>query len=484
MDDVLSTALDLSLGLASFAVRTTGEVEVVVCDAVPFEGGKDRIAALARSSLEHPDAQGRDMFWNAEVATAAGSADRPLACVVVPAWAGSVRIGLLGVVDTWLPEPDDDQRAGLEHLARTLARALTPAPAPAAWPDSSPFSAPAPAGGAGVHPGVVGGQSPWQAHEPGAAGGDWPPGAPLAGSGAEPRARASVQIDATQLAAALDDGVVCVDAQGIVVLSNRAADAFYGLSERSSLVGAQLPALRGDRAEDGEPLGLGDDPVLRAARAGEPCALTVATGEHSANPRWVTVSARPFALGARRGVLVVLHDSTAEWLERERLTRFALYDPLTGLANRYLLLEEIGRMLQGLGRNGGSVALVYMDLDRFKHINDEHGHDVGDEVLGAVARRLRGAVRSDDVVARLGGDEFVIAHTTLEPLPDGDVVVSRLRDVLSAPFRVRGHVFDVGASIGWVSTDRGDVRPESLLARADHAMYRHKRQRAPERLQG
>ena len=143
--------------------------------------------------------------------------------------------------------------------------------------------------------------------------------------------------------------------------------------------------------------------------------------------------------------------------------------------------EELGRMLQGLGRRGGAVALVYLDLDRFKAINDEHGHDTGDEVLSALARRLRGAVRGDDVVARLGGDEFVLAHLSAESRPDGDLVVSRLRKVLSAPFRVRGQVFDVGASIGWVSTDRADVGPEALLARADRAMYQSKRERAAQR---
>jgi diguanylate cyclase (GGDEF)-like protein len=150
---------------------------------------------------------------------------------------------------------------------------------------------------------------------------------------------------------------------------------------------------------------------------------------------------------------------------------------LTNLANRYLLLEELRRMLQGLARRGGSVALVFIDLDHFKRINDEYGHDVGDEALTAVARRLVGAVRGDDVVSRLGGDEFVIAHVSTDRQPDGDHMVSRVRKVLSAPFRLRGQAFDVGASIGWVSTDSSDVGPDELLSRADQAMYRHKRDR-------
>lgn len=129
-------------------------------------------------------------------------------------------------------------------------------------------------------------------------------------------------------------------------------------------------------------------------------------------------SARPVAMDGLDGALVVLHDSTAEWLEQERLSHYALYDPLTGLANRYLLLEELRRMLQGLGRS---------------------------------------------------------------EVPDGDLVVSRLRKVMSAPFRVRGQAFEVGASVGWVSTDRDGVGPDALLAQADRAMYRHERDRAPAR---
>ena len=123
------------------------------------------------------------------------------------------------------------------------------------------------------------------------------------------------------------------------------------------------------------------------------------------------------------------------------------------------------------------MALVYLDLDDFKGINDEYGHEVGDEVLAAVARRLKGAVRGEDVVSRLGGDEFVIAHVSDLRVPDGDLVVSRIRKVLSAPLRLRTQVFDVAASIGWVSTDADDVSPDALLARADRAMYRHKQER-------
>jgi len=450
IDDSLRTALDLCLGLGSFVVTMTGTVHRVLSDAMPPEDGWRRIEVLARNCLSHPAALGRELFWNAEVSTEAESADRSLACVVVPVWSDGAQRGLLGVVDIWLPEPDDYQRDGLLRLASDVARLLP-----------SPGSPPAPA-------------HPVDEPESGTTTEVRPPTAPSA-------ARSPVHIDAAGLVASLDDGIMCLDEAGIVVLTNRTADAMHGLPPGRTLLGSQIPMTSGLRTEDGKVLAHDRHPGLLALQEGVARDAHLTVGEEADGPRHLAVSARPFPIEGQRGVLVVLHDTTAEWMEQQRLSHYALYDPLTGLANRYLLLEELRRMLQGLGRRGGSVALIYTDLDDFKRINDEHGHDMGDEVLGAFARRLRGAVRSDDVVARLGGDEFVIAHATTVQPPDDDLVVSRLRKVLSAPFTVRGIAFDVGASMGWVSTDKGDVGPDTLLAKADRAMYRHKRDRATSR---
>jgi diguanylate cyclase (GGDEF)-like protein len=449
IDAGLRTALDLCLGIGAFVVSMTGVVRLVVSDAMPPEDGSRRIEVLARNCLSHPAANGHELFWNAEVSTEEGSADRSLACVVMPAWSGDLEVGLLGVVDTWLPEPDGHQRAGLARLAADLAHLL-------------------------AHGTRSGGAAPADPRAPE----EVPPGTP----DAPPSGRRAVpaHVDAADLLASLDDGIMCLDAEGTVVIANQPADALYGLPPGRTLVGSPLPATSALSTEDGQVLAHDRHPAMLTLGDGVPRDVQVTVGEEGDGQRHVAMSTRPFPIDGRPGVLVVLHDTTAEWLEQQRLTHYALYDPLTGLANRYLLLEELRRMLQGLGRRGGSVTLIYMDLDDFKRINDEHGHDMGDEVLGAFARRLRGAVRSDDVVSRLGGDEFVIAHATAGH-PDGDLVVSRLRKVLTAPFTVRGLVFDVGASIGWVSTERGDVGPDALLARADRAMYRHKRDRAAAR---
>ncbi len=462
IDVGLRTAVDLCLGLGAFVVSMTGVVHAVVSDAMPPDDGARRIEVLARNCLSHPAAHGRDLFWNAEVSTEAGSADRSLACVVMPAWSGDLEVGLLGVVDTWLPEPDARQRAGLARLAADLAPLLLRGPRKGGAPPASPR---------GPEEALLGGPE-----EALLGGSDAPP---LGGPDETPSARRAVpaHVDAADLLASLDDGIMCLDAEGTVVMANQSADAMHGMAPGRTLVGSPLPTTGVLRGEDGQVLAHDRHPALLTLEDGVARDVHLTVGEEGDSQRHVAMSARPFPIDGRRGVLVVLRDTTAEWTEQQRLTQYALYDPLTGLANRYLLLEELRRMLQGLGRRGGSVTLIYMDLDDFKRINDEYGHDMGDEVLSAFARRLRGAVRSDDVVSRLGGDEFVIAHATAGH-PDGDLVVSRLRKVLTAPFTVRGLVFDVGASIGWVSTERGDLGSDALLAKADRAMYRHKRDRA------
>lgn len=502
IDDALRLATDLCLALGAFAVGLTGTVRQYVSEAVPPDDVLRRMERLARSCLVHPAAHGRELFWNAEVSTDTGFSDRSLACAVLPVWHASTQIGLLGIVDTWLPEPDDDQRAGLAALAAGLARSMQPVggdhPEGLEGQDRAaahPESAPRRTGARGPEPPAQAGRPPEP--EPPAPAGPGPeapaqavpppeptaqvadpgvPGAPPAASPSGERA----PVEAADLVAAFEDAVICLDGAGTVVLANRAAEVLYGLDAAATLVGSALPERDAFRREDGSPLPREEHPALLVLRDGVARSLPVLVGESEGQRRF-TLSARVFTVGDGGGALAVMHDTTAEWMEQQRLSRYAMYDPLTGLANRYLLEEELRRMLQGLGRRGGSVSLVYLDLDKFKLINDEHGHDMGDEVLGAVARRLRGAVRGDDVVARLGGDEFVIAHASAESRPDGDLVVSRLRKVLCAPFRVRGHAFDVGASIGWVSTDRGDLDPEALLARADRAMYQSKRDRAARR---
>jgi diguanylate cyclase (GGDEF)-like protein/PAS domain S-box-containing protein len=281
-----------------------------------------------------------------------------------------------------------------------------------------------------------------------------------------------------QLLDSVDEGIVCCDADGRVVLANTAARVMHGLPPDQPMVGLPLPAVTALRTPDGSPLSLESHPLMLALRGGVPVTARFVREDDPDHRVHVAVSARPLRPGGPVGAVAVLRDVSAELEKQESLEYFALHDPLTGVANRYLLLEELRRMLDGLARRGGFVSLVYLDLDNFKEVNDIHGHDIGDEVLRAITRRLQRAVRGEDVVARIGGDELVVAHVTMDRLSDADTIVARLRKVLSAPYRFGSLVLDVGASVGWVSTSTSDTSAEALITEADRAMYEEKRRRA------
>lgn len=162
----------------------------------------------------------------------------------------------------------------------------------------------------------------------------------------------------------------------------------------------------------------------------------------------------------------------------QELEHSALHDPLTGLANRRLLSDRLSRAMSRRARHGGEPALAMIDLDSFKPVNDEHGHQVGDALLVQIGRRLRAAVRDEDVVARLGGDEFVVLYEQL-PVGDRHTIADALRARLLAAFdrdfEVEGRRLRVGASIGLAVARDGELG-YGLLGRADERMYQVKAQ--------
>jgi diguanylate cyclase (GGDEF)-like protein len=148
---------------------------------------------------------------------------------------------------------------------------------------------------------------------------------------------------------------------------------------------------------------------------------------------------------------------------RRQLYDAAHRDALTGLANRKAFLESL------TSDTGGAV--LYCDLDRFKSVNDEHGHVAGDELLRAVAGRIKACVRADDVVARLGGDEFAVHCARMTPAEAGDLA-QRIHDAVVEPFRVQGRTASIGISIGVAHSV--DSVGHDLLESADRALYRAK----------
>ena len=176
----------------------------------------------------------------------------------------------------------------------------------------------------------------------------------------------------------------------------------------------------------------------------------------------------------RRAIRYAIQRKQAE-LE---LARRAMYDPLTGIANRILFSDRLKLALARAARSPHDVAVMFLDLDRFKAVNDGLGHDVGDGLLKEVAERLSMLVRPSDTIARFGGDEFLVLCDDIEDRRHAVLVAERLSGGLTEPFVVQGHEIFVGASIGIALAGDHSASPESLIRDADQAMYQAKRARS------
>ena len=159
---------------------------------------------------------------------------------------------------------------------------------------------------------------------------------------------------------------------------------------------------------------------------------------------------------------------------REEAHRLALHDPLTGLPNRAFLTERLQQALDGVRQNKNLLAMLCLDLDRFKQVNDTLGHAVGDALLRAVAVRLRECIRKNDTVARLGGDEFAIIQTTLDTEEEAATLADRIVDALSRPYDLDGHQVVAGVSVGIALAPLDTTDAGHLLKMADLALYRAK----------
>lgn len=169
----------------------------------------------------------------------------------------------------------------------------------------------------------------------------------------------------------------------------------------------------------------------------------------------------------------VRHAIERKRIERE-LSQLAKFDPLTGLPNRLLFQDRLAQAVARIDRADHVVALIFIDLDGFKAVNDRYGHAAGDRLLVAVAGRLCGVVRRTDTVARLGGDEFTIVLEGLRHPDDAARVAEEALLSLGQPFEVGGAVIQLGASLGIAIASHAVEVPEALTRRADAAMYRAK----------
>lgn len=194
----------------------------------------------------------------------------------------------------------------------------------------------------------------------------------------------------------------------------------------------------------------------------------------TAYAEWLTITAVRDDAGEVVNYVGVFSDITAVKQDQARLARMAYHDPLTGLPNRALILDRLEHALAAAQRDGTNVAVIYLDLDGFKPINDDLGHATGDALLEILAQRFSGCVRGADTVGRMGGDEFVIILEGVQGHRGVERVVACLLESANEPVEVEGVAMRLSASIGIRMVLDGGQDPEELLAEADAAMYEAK----------
>lgn len=191
-------------------------------------------------------------------------------------------------------------------------------------------------------------------------------------------------------------------------------------------------------------------------------------------PKWVNISAVQNDQGTATNYVVIFSDISKIKESEDRLEHLSHHDPLTGLPNRLLLNERLERALIKAQHFNKVVAVVFLDLDRFKNVNDNLGHPIGDELLRLVTARLIKCVRNQDTVARIGGDEFVIVLENLRKVEDAAFSAKKILTVLADPFQLDGHEVYVTTSIGISVAPENGVNASLLIKYADTAMYKAK----------
>jgi len=267
----------------------------------------------------------------------------------------------------------------------------------------------------------------------------------------------------------MSQGLIMFDASARMVVCNQRYFEMYQLSPEIVKPGSTLRELLDHRIANGTFMG---DPEqyaeeLRASLAkGDTTRLII----ELAGGRTVSLINHRM----RNGGWVATHEDITERRDAEKkIAYMAGHDMLTDLPNRTQLRERLGHALADVHR-GERLAVLYLDLDHFKTVNDTLGHPIGDQLLQAVAGRLRGCIRDNDTVARVGGDEFAIIQRGIEAPPDATSLACRIGDAIRAPYEIDGHTVIVDSSIGISLAPDDSVGPDTLLKNADMALYRAK----------
>jgi diguanylate cyclase (GGDEF)-like protein/PAS domain S-box-containing protein len=289
-------------------------------------------------------------------------------------------------------------------------------------------------------------------------------------------ARRALEERYTAVVASLEEGIVVSDDQGVITAANRAAESILG---RRIMVGERLDAVFSEELRARHPDGflITDDehPTVRTLRTGESF-TNVLIGIELAEreQRWLSLNSRPLRHDdlLPYGMVCSFSDVTERRRTERQLNYQATHDALTGLANRPVFIENLRQTLDHARRGGSRVGVLFIDLDRFKVVNDTQGHLVGDEVLTAIARRLQQSTRSIDTVARLSGDEFVVLCPDLADIESARRRATEIAEMIAQPIPVSsGRDVVITASVGVSCVESGLADPEAMLRDADVAMY-------------
>jgi len=273
------------------------------------------------------------------------------------------------------------------------------------------------------------------------------------------------------LAAAAPVGIFESDAALNIVFANEAANSVIG----ASVVGINAEQLIGSLVDER------DQSVLRQALAtvvaGDAASVQTRIRDAAGSQHWIAWSAVPARNGPGpfTGAFISSVDITAIKEAEEMLTLQATHDTLTALPNRRMLFDRLATAITRLSRQPGMLAVLFLDLDGFKLVNDRHGHDAGDQLLKVIAGRIRETVRAEDTVARVGGDEFVVVLERVTDRADVARVAAKIIQAIVNPVPISEGEVRVGASVGITMSGDPHADPDALIHDADTAMYEAKR---------
>ena len=284
---------------------------------------------------------------------------------------------------------------------------------------------------------------------------------------------AELEVTNTRFSAALSNmaqGLCMFDNQKRLVVWNERYAELYQVPPQLLKVGTPYEAIITDRIARGV-LKEEGGPRAVEARFSEWVQLPTNSSriDETADGRFVLLTRQPMEGG---GWLSIIEDITERRRAEAEIVHLARHDVLTGLANRAEFNERLEEASTRLKRNGGTMTVMMIDLDKFKAVNDTLGHPAGDQLLIEVGRRLQASIRESDVLARLGGDEFAVIQEGGPHQQEGAVALAlRIIDAISRPFDLSGHAASVGTSIGIAFGPDSGVEPEELLKKADLALY-------------